>query len=257
MIVRSCAAPKCPDLHAPRFDQAAGRGGVEITPPASPAAVWIMDSLSIVAVEAAVHPNFPPADSVLIVELDGPAAEVREQFTDVEAICRRAGATTVEVAQDEAHRARIWKGRKGAFASMGRVTPNYYVQDGVVPRTKLPEVLERIRQLETRCGLRIGNVFHAGTATFTADLLRREDPGRRAGREVAAKSSVCARRRFDHRRTRCARQAEVMPLSSRRTISTSCSSCAARFSKVICTPGKVFPAPRLCAKCPVLTAHIR
>ena len=127
-----------------------------------PAAVEIMDSLSIVAVEAAVHPNFPPADSILIVELDGPVAEVREQFAEVEAICRRAGATTVEVAQDEAHRARIWKGRKGAFASMGRVTPNYYVQDGVVPRTKLPEVLDRIRQLEARCGLRIGNVFHAG-----------------------------------------------------------------------------------------------
>ena len=127
-----------------------------------PAAVEIMDGCSLEAVEAAVHPNFPPAIAILIVELDGPATEVDEQFQQVESICRRVGATTVELAKDDAHRARIWKGRKGAFASMGRITPNYYVQDGVVPRTKLPEVLERIHQLEARCGLRIGNVFHAG-----------------------------------------------------------------------------------------------
>src|SRR5205085_12575461 len=106
--------------------------------------------------------NFPDADTVLIVELDGPAAEVRALFDSVEAMCRRHGATTIEVAQTDEQRMRIWRGRKAAFASMGRVTPNYYVQDGVVPRTKLPEVLERIRQLEARCGLRIGNVFHAG-----------------------------------------------------------------------------------------------
>ena len=72
------------------------------------------------------------------------------------------GATTMEIAHDQAQRERIWKGRKAAFAAMGRVSPNYYVQDGVVPRTKLPEVLRRIRDLEARSGLRIGNVFHAG-----------------------------------------------------------------------------------------------
>ena len=80
----------------------------------------------------------------------------------VEHICRTTGAKTIEVAQDEQQRARIWKGRKAAFAAMGRVSPNYYVQDGVVPRTKLPEVLGRIRALGERAGLRIGNVFHAG-----------------------------------------------------------------------------------------------
>ncbi len=122
----------------------------------------MMDALAIRAAEAAVHPNFPPADTVLIVELDGPAAEVRELFAMVEAICRRTGATTVEVAQNDEQRMRIWRGRKAAFAAMGRVSPNYYVQDGVVPRTKLPEVLGRIRALSERSGLGIGNVFHAG-----------------------------------------------------------------------------------------------
>src|SRR6185503_19334949 len=87
-----------------------------------PAAVEMMDALAIKAAEAAVHPNFPPADTILIVEL----------VATVEAICRRTGATTVEVAADESHRLRIWKGRKAAFAAMGRVSPNYYVQDGVV-----------------------------------------------------------------------------------------------------------------------------
>ena len=127
-----------------------------------PAAVEMMDALAIRASEAAVHPNFPPADTILIVELDGPAPEVHELFATVEQICRRAGATTVEIAADADQRLRIWKGRKAAFAAMGRVSPNYYVQDGVVPRTKLPDVLEKIRELSQRCGLPIGNVFHAG-----------------------------------------------------------------------------------------------
>ena len=127
-----------------------------------PAAIEMMDRLAIEAAEAAVHPGFPASDTVLIVELDGPAAEVRALFGKVEEICRTHGATTIEVARTEAQRARIWKGRKAAFAAMGRVSPNYYVQDGVVPRTRLPEVLNRIRELERTSGLRIGNVFHAG-----------------------------------------------------------------------------------------------
>src|SRR6185295_14947567 len=73
-----------------------------------PAAVEIMDGVSLIAVEAAVHPNFPPAEAILIVELDGPVAEVHEQFAEVEAICHRAGATTVEIARSQEHRARIW-----------------------------------------------------------------------------------------------------------------------------------------------------
>src|SRR5262249_20250318 len=127
-----------------------------------PAAVEMMDRLTIDAAEAAVHPRFPDTNAVLIVELDGPKVEVDELFITVEAVCRKAGALRIEIANDPAERDRIWRGRKAAFAAMGRVSPNYYVQDGVVPRTKLPEVLRRIRDLEARSGLRIGNVFHAG-----------------------------------------------------------------------------------------------
>src|SRR5262245_47768385 len=127
-----------------------------------PAAVEMMDRLTIEAAEAAVHPGFPQAEAVLIVELDGAHSEVEALFSVVESICHRTGGTEIQIARDGDQRARIWKGRKAAFAAMGRVSPNYYVQDGVVPRTKLPEVLRRIRELEARSGLRIGNVFHAG-----------------------------------------------------------------------------------------------
>ena len=135
-----------------------------------PAAVEMMDRLTIEAAEAAVHPKFPDTNAVLIVELDGPQGEVDELFGTVEAICQRAGASTVEIARDDAARARIWKGRKAAFAAMGRVSPNYYVQDGVVPRTRLPGVLRRIRELEARSGLRIGNVFHAGDGNLHPNI---------------------------------------------------------------------------------------
>src|SRR4030095_3750496 len=101
-------------------------------------------------------------DTVLIVELDGPEAEVRETFAMVEDVCRAAGAVSLEVARTEEQRMRIWRGRKAAFAAMGRVSPNYYVQAGVVRRTRLPEALGRIRALSERTGLRIANVFHAG-----------------------------------------------------------------------------------------------
>jgi glycolate oxidase len=127
-----------------------------------PAAVEMMDRLTVEAAEAAVHPDFPRAEAILIVELDGPQPEVDAFFDRVDRICRAQGAVEVRVARDEAERGRFWRGRKAAFAAMGRISPSYYVQDGVIPRTRLPEVLRRIRELEARSGLRIGNVFHAG-----------------------------------------------------------------------------------------------
>ena len=127
-----------------------------------PAAIEMMDRTTIRAAEAAVHPGFPDAEAVLIVELDGPQAEVETLFEQIEAVCDRNKGWGVQVARDDDQRGRIWMGRKAAFAAMGRVTPSYYVQDGVIPRSTLPEVLRRIRKLEQDSGLTIGNVFHAG-----------------------------------------------------------------------------------------------
>ena len=128
-----------------------------------PGAIEMMDTLTIQAAEQAVGAGFPTdAGAALIVELDGSEAECEARFDDVVAICERNGATSIRIAQDDADRAAIWRTRKAAFAAMGRVAPNYYVQDGVIPRTKLPEVLAQIAALADEYGMRVGNVFHAG-----------------------------------------------------------------------------------------------
>jgi glycolate oxidase len=128
-----------------------------------PGAIEMMDNLSIQACEDATHVGYPrDAGAALLVELDGAASECDARFDEVEALCRKNDATGIRVAQDEEERALIWKARKAAFAAMGRIAPNYYVQDGVIPRTRLPEVLRRIDELAAKHGLRVANVFHAG-----------------------------------------------------------------------------------------------
>jgi len=128
-----------------------------------PGAIEMMDRLSIDAAEGAIGAGFPDdAGAALIVELDGSEAECDTRFHEAVALCERNGATGVRIAADEAERELIWKTRKAAFAAMGRISPNYYVQDGVIPRTRLPEVLARIDELSREHGLRVANVFHAG-----------------------------------------------------------------------------------------------
>jgi glycolate oxidase len=126
-------------------------------------AMEMMDKLSIEAAEGAVNAGYPTdAGATLVVELDGSEHECETGFREVQEICERGGATGVRVAGDEAERELIWKTRKAAFAAMGRLSPNYYVQDSVVPRTRLSHVLHRIGELSAEHGLRVANVFHAG-----------------------------------------------------------------------------------------------
>jgi glycolate oxidase len=127
-----------------------------------PAAIEMMDNLAIQAAEASVHAGYPNCGGLLLVELDGPAAEVEQLIGQVREICTNCGAWEIRVAQSEAERAVIWKGRKAAFAAMGRISPNYIVQDGVIPRTALPQVMSEIERLSAAAGLRVANVFHAG-----------------------------------------------------------------------------------------------
>jgi glycolate oxidase len=221
-----------------------------------PAAVEMMDALAIRAAEAAVHPNFPPADTVLIVELDGPAAEVTALFEIVVQTCRRHGATTIDVAQTDDQRARIWRGRKAAFAAMGRVSPNYYVQDGVVPRTRLPEVLNRIRQLEQRSGLRIGNVFHAGDGNLHPLICYDERIPGQAGKaaEVAAEIlSYCidAGGSLTGEHGIGADKSQYMPtMFAPEDLALMLRVRAVFDPRGLCNPGKVFPTPRLCGEVP-------
>jgi glycolate oxidase len=221
-----------------------------------PAAVEMMDALAIRAAEAAVHPNFPDADTVLIVELDGPAAEVTALFDIVVDTCTRHGATTIEVAKTDEQRMRIWRGRKAAFAAMGRVSPNYYVQDGVVPRTKLPQVLNRIRDLERRSGLRIGNVFHAGDGNLHPLICYDERVPGQADKavEVAAEIlSYCidAGGSLTGEHGIGADKSQYMPsMFTAEDLALMQRVRLAFDPQAICNPGKVFPTPRLCGEVP-------
>jgi glycolate oxidase len=128
-----------------------------------PGAIEMMDNLSIQAAEEYSGAGYPPdAGAALVVELDGSEAECAARFEQVVEICEEAGAESIRVARDEAEREVIWKARKAAFAAMGRVAPNYYVQDSVIPRTRLAEVLGRIDELARKYDVQVANVFHAG-----------------------------------------------------------------------------------------------
>lgn len=137
-----------------------------------PAALEIVDRRTIEAVEASVYAAGLPLDAgaVLIAELDGPAVALPRQVERVRALCARAGATRIEVARDADERQRFWKARKGAFGAMGRLAPDLYVHDAVVPRSKLPEVLAEICAIGDRHGLRLSNVFHAGDGNLHPNI---------------------------------------------------------------------------------------
>ncbi len=144
-----------------------------------PGALEIMDRLAVQAAEAAVHPNYPQgAAAVLIVELEGVPEQVAEEAIRLAAVIRESGADEVRVAQDEADRQRIWKGRKSAFSAVGRLSPDFIVQDGVVPRSRLGEALAEIGRLSDAYGLRVANVFHAGDGNLHPLILF---DGRQAG----------------------------------------------------------------------------
>ena len=137
-----------------------------------PGAMEIMDRLAMDAAEAAVHAGYPPAaQGLLIVELEGPQEEVEAEFPKLSEVIEASGAFEVRVAQNDAERAKIWKGRKGAFSAVGRLSPEYIVQDGVVPRTKLGEALGEISRLSEEYGIRVANVFHAGDGNLHPLIL--------------------------------------------------------------------------------------
>lgn len=128
-----------------------------------PGAIEIMDALAIEAAEAAVACGYPPsAAAVLIVELEGPREKIEVEREQLEEILRQTHPFAQRVAVDEADRLSIWKGRKSAFSAVGRISPDFLVQDGVVPRKRLGEALVRIEQLSSEFGIRVANVFHAG-----------------------------------------------------------------------------------------------
>jgi len=137
-----------------------------------PGAIEIMDNLAIQAAEAAVQANYPrDAAALLIVELDGEAGSVEADFIPLMDIIRASGAYEVRIARDDGDRLRIWKGRKSAFSAVGRLSPEYIVQDGVVPRGRLSQTLAEIQRLSSAYGIRVANVFHAGDGNLHPLIL--------------------------------------------------------------------------------------
>jgi len=137
-----------------------------------PAALEIMDQTAIEAVERGAPVGFPrDAAAVLIVEVEGLSEHTEPSIKLASEVCQRNGAREVRVAQDEAQRQLLWKGRKGAFGAMGTLAPNYYVQDGVVPRSQLPEMMRRVAAIGKEFNLTIANVFHAGDGNLHPNIL--------------------------------------------------------------------------------------
>jgi glycolate oxidase len=151
----------------------AGRTVAEITARAiTPVAVEMLDGVMLRMVEEATHAGYPmDASAVLLIELEGPAETVEEQVGQIRAACVECGAREFRVAQSAEERDLLWKGRKNAFGAVGRVSPTYYVQDGVVPRTKIAPTLRFIGEVAQRRGLTISNIFHAGDGNMHPIIL--------------------------------------------------------------------------------------
>ncbi|HEY6102099.1 MAG TPA: FAD-linked oxidase C-terminal domain-containing protein [bacterium] len=137
-----------------------------------PAALEMMDQTTIEAVERGAPAGFPrDAEAVLLVEVEGVREYTERALREIDAICRRGAVRDVRIAQTEAERQALWKGRKGAFGSLGTLAPNYYVMDGVVPRSRLPETMRRVAEIGRAFGVRIANVFHAGDGNLHPNIL--------------------------------------------------------------------------------------
>jgi len=137
-----------------------------------PAACEMLDGWTLRAVEAYVHAGFPlDSAAVLLMEVEGVREAAETQADEIIEVCRRHKAREVRRARDARERALLWKGRKEAFGAVGRVSPSYYVLDGVIPRTKLTPTLLRIEEISKRCGLVIGNIFHAGDGNLHPLIL--------------------------------------------------------------------------------------
>lgn len=156
-----------------------------------PAALEMMDQGILAALEQAFHFGFPlDAEAILLIELDGLEAGLGEQRDRVVAICRNGGAREVRMADDPSERQKLWKARKQAFGAIGRLSPSYCTQDGVVPRTKLPHIFKKITEIGAKYGVRIVNVFHAGDGNIHPIVLFDEREPQQVQSALAASGEI-------------------------------------------------------------------
>ena len=221
-----------------------------------PAAIEMMDRLAIIAAKAATGVDWPDVGAALLMDVDGPVAEVEHTSESATRLAAAAGAIEIRRPRDEAERQLMWKGRKSAFAAVGRISPNYIVQDGVIPRSQIAPVLREIEALAVRAGLRVANVFHAGDGNlhplvlYDARVPGQEKRAEELGGEILR---ICIRSggsiTGEHGvgKDKAPYMAEMFREEDLDTM-----------GKVRCAfdaenrfnPGKVFPTPRLCGDRP-------
>jgi glycolate oxidase len=221
-----------------------------------PAAIEMMDRLAIVAIKAATGVDWPDVGAALLMDVDGPLAEVEHTAQEAVRIAREAGALLVRLPKDEAERQTMWKGRKSAFAAVGRISPNYMVQDGVIPRSVIAQVLREIEELGARAGLRIANVFHAGDGNlhplvlYDARIHGQEELAEKVGGEIL-RACIRAGGSITGEHGVGADKAPYMgELFSEDDLATMALLRCSFDPEGRMNPGKIFPTPRLCGDRP-------
>ncbi len=218
-----------------------------------PAAIEMMDNLTIRAIESRSAAGYPvDAEGVVLIEVDGLREEVEAQAAAVSEVCEENGSLSVRLARDEAERAALWAGRKGAFAAIGRLTPDYYTVDGVVPRTKLPATLKRIQDISRESGFRIANVFHAGDGNlhplilWDADEVGAEERVIDAGAEIMA-ACADAGGSLSGEHGIGMEKKDLMPLIFSQEDMAQMQRIKSAFDPAgLCNPGKMFPTAGRC-----------
>jgi glycolate oxidase len=258
VILRIIRKPESIKTFLAAFDKIEDAGGAVSGITAKgiiPAGMEIMDYFSIKAVNMAIQAGYPDdAGAILLVELDGPIDEIEAGTPLVLEVLKENNAKEVRIAKDDEERALLWKGRKSAFAAMGRISPDYYVQDGVIPRSKLPEVLREINILSKEYGLRVANVFHAGDGNLHPLILynssvtgETEKTGELAGDIlkvcVDAGGSITGEHGVGYDKKRF-----ISSMFNENDLDTMNLVRCSFDPNGLCNPGKLFPTPRTCVE---------
>jgi len=221
-----------------------------------PAAIEMMDRLAIEAAKAATGLDWPDVGAALLMDADGPRGEVEHVSARAIEIARAAGAIEIRVPKDDAERALMWKGRKSAFAAVGRISPNYMVEDGVIPRSEIARVLREIERMAREAGLRVANVFHAGDGNLHPLVLY---DARKPGEEERAAAlggeilRLCIRSGGSitgEHGVGAEKAAYMAEQFTKEDLETMARVRCAFDGIALMNPGKVLPTPRLCGEKP-------
>jgi len=240
----------------PSTDEAGNAVSAIIASGIVPAAIEMMDRLAIEAAKAATGLDWPDVGAALLMDVDGRLAEVEHTADNAIELARRAGALEIRRPRDDAERALMWKGRKSAFAAVGRISPNYFVQDGVIPRSEIAKVLREISEMASRVGLRVANVFHAGDGNlhplvlYDARLPGQEKAAEELGGEILRMCVRYGGSITGEHGVGADKAAYMADMFTAQDLDTMGLVRCGFDPEGLLNPGKVFPTPRLCGDRP-------